>query len=113
MSYDKIISKYRIDDICPEIDNELSGMFIDLFGDDFEIGIFPEESPEDSNSFVVTLEIMAEDASLNSDQALQIKSAVEERLTHNVGKEWKSVQKHFDGVQIFFNDDLLNWYTSI
>jgi len=33
MSYDQIIEKYRIDDICPEIDNELNGMFVDILGD--------------------------------------------------------------------------------
>jgi len=108
MSYEKIVSKYRIDDICPEIDNELHGMFVDLLGDDFELGIFSEESPVDSNLFVITVEITAEDASLDSDQATQIKSSVEERLSHNLGSDWKSVQKNFGGVQIYFNDELLN-----
>lgn len=107
MSYEDITSKYRIDDICPEVDNELNGMFVDLFGDDFELGIFPEPSPENDDSFMVTVEIVCDGASLDSDEATQIKSAVEERLAHNIGKDWKTVQKHFDGVQIYFNEELV------
>lgn len=106
MSYEDITSKYRIDDICPEIDNELNGMFVDLIGDDFELGIFSEPSPENDDSFMVTVEIVCEDASLDSDQIDQIKSAVEERLAHNLGNDWKTVQEHFDGVQIYFNEEL-------
>ena len=102
-----IISRYRIDDICPEIDNELNGMFIDIIGRDFDIGIFPEGNPKDAESFLVTVEIMAEGAKLNSKEAEQIKKLVEERLVHNLGKDWTVVQKHFGGIQIFFNEDLL------
>ena len=107
MGYEDITSQYRIDDICPEIDNELNGMFIDLLGDDFEIGIFTEGSTANEDSFVVSVEIMAEGASIDLSQAQQIKSSVEERLAHNLGADWQLVQQHFDGVQIYFNDDLL------
>ena len=107
MSYDQIIEKYRIDDICPEIDNELNGMFVDILGEDFELGIFTEQSPNNDDAFVVTVEITCEDATLNSDEIKQIKSSVEERLSHNLGEDWKVVQKKFDVVQVIFNEDLL------
>lgn len=108
MSYDEVIEKYRIEDICPEIDNELNGMFIDILGDDFEIGIFPEQSARTDDAFVVTVEIACEDASLDSKEIQQIKSSVEERLSHNLGDDWKDAQKNFDGIQIFFNDELIS-----
>lgn len=107
MSYEEITSKYRIDDICPEIDNELNGMFIDLLGDEFEMGIFPEPNPDNDDKFLVTVEITAEDATLDSEEAKQIKTAVEERLAYNLGDDWSAVQKHFDGVQIYFNEELV------
>ena len=49
MKYDDLIEKYRIDDICPEIDNELNGMFVDILGDEFELGIFSEQSPKNGD----------------------------------------------------------------
>jgi hypothetical protein len=107
MSYEEIIEQYRIDDICPEIDNELHGMFVDILGDDFELGIFSEQSPSNDDAFVVTVEISCEDATLNLDEIKQIKSSVEERLSHNLGKDWKVVQKKFDGVQVIFNEDIV------
>ena len=54
MSYEQIVEKYRIDDICPEIDNELNGMFVDMLGDEIELGIFSEQSPKNDSSFVVS-----------------------------------------------------------
>ena len=107
MSYEQIIEKYRIDDICPEIDNELNGMFVDILGDDFELGIFSEQSPKNDDSFVVTVEINCDSATLNPDEIKQIQSSVEERLAHNIGKDWKSVQKKFDGVQVIFNEEIV------
>jgi hypothetical protein len=88
MSYDRIIEKYRIDDICPEIDNELNGMFVDILGDEFELGIFSEQSPKNDDSFVVTVEISCDSATLNSSEIKQIQTSVEERLAHNLGKDW-------------------------
>ncbi len=108
MSYEDLIEKFRIDDICPEIDNELNGMFIDILGEEFELGIFTEQSPNNDDSFVLTVEISCEDVNLDSDQIKQIKSSVEERLAHNLGKDWKTVQKKFDGVQVIFNEDLMS-----
>jgi hypothetical protein len=108
MSYEQIIEKYRIDDICPEIDNELNGMFVDVLGDEFELGIFSEQSPKNDDSFVVTVEISCDSATLNSDRIKQIQSSVEERLSHNLGKDWEVVQKKFDGVQVIFNEDLVS-----
>ena len=108
MSYEDLIEKFRIDDVCPEIDNELNGMFIDILGEEFELGIFTEQSPNNDDSFVLTVEISCEDVNLDSDQIKQIKSSVEERLAHNLGKDWKTVQKKFDGVQVIFNEDLMS-----
>ena len=108
MSYEKIIEKYRIDDICPEIDNELNGMFVDILGDEFELGIFSEQSPKNDDSFVVTVEISCDSATLNADEIKKIQASVEERLSHNLGKDWKVVQKKFDGVQVIFNEDLVS-----
>ena len=108
MSYEQIIEKYRIDDICPEIDNELNGMFVDILGDEFELGIFSEQSPRNDDSFVVTVEISCDSATLDSNEIKQIKTSVEERLAHNLGKDWKAVQKKFDGVQVIFNEDLVS-----
>jgi hypothetical protein len=108
LSYDQIIEKYRIDDICPEIDNELNGMFVDILGDEFELGIFSEQSPKNDNFFVVTVEISCDSSTLNSDEIKQIQTSVEERLAHNLGKDWKVVQKKFDGVQVIFNEDLVS-----
>lgn len=108
MSYEEVIETYRIEDICPEIENELNGMFVDILGDDFEIGIFPEQSTKTDDAFVVTVEIACEDATLDSTGIQLIKSSVEERLSHNVGDDWKVAQKKFDGVQIFFNDELIS-----
>jgi hypothetical protein len=107
MNYEELIKKFRIDDICPEIDNELNGMFVDILGDEFELGIFSEQSPKNDDSFVVTVEVSCEDATLNSDEIKQIQSSVEERLAHNLGKDWKVVQKKFDGIQLIFNEDLV------
>lgn len=108
MSYEQIIEKYRIDDICPEIDNELNGMFVDILGDEFDLGIFSEQSPNNDDSFVVTVEINCDSATLNSDEIKQIQTSVEERLAHNLGKDWKTVQKKFDGIQVIFNEDLVS-----
>jgi hypothetical protein len=108
MSYEKIIEKYRIDDICPEIDNELNGMFVDILGDEFELGIFSEQSPNNDDAFVVTVEISCDSATLNADEIKKIQASVEERLSHNLGKDWKVVQKKFDGVQVIFNEDLVS-----
>lgn len=108
MSYDQIIEKYHIDDICPEIDNELNGMFIDILGEDFELGIFTEQSPKNDDAFVVTVEITCDSATLNADENKQIQTSVEERLSYNLGKDWKVVQKKFDGVQVIFNGDLVS-----
>lgn len=99
--------KYRIDDICPEIDNELNGMFVDILGDDFEIGIFTEQSPNNEEAFVVTVEINSDSSTLNLDEIKQIQSSVEERLARNIRKDWKSVQKKFDGVQVIFNEEIV------
>jgi len=107
MNYEKMIEKFKIDDICPEIDNELNEMFIDILGEDFELGIFPEQSSKNDDAFVVTVEITCEDATLNAEEIKQIKSSVEERLSHNLGKNWKIVQAKFDGIQIIFNEDLV------
>ncbi len=108
MSYEEIVEKYLIDNICPEIDNELNGMFVDILGDDFELGIFSEQSPNNEDFFVVTVEISCDDATLSSEEIMQIQSSVEERLAHNLGKDWKAVQKKFDGVQVIFNEDLVS-----
>ncbi len=108
MNSEEMLEKFRIGDICPEIDNELNGMFVDIFGDDFELGIFTEQSPNNDDAFVVTVEISCECSTLNSEEVNQIKSSVEERLSHNLGKDWKTVEKKFDGVQVIFNDDLLS-----
>jgi hypothetical protein len=108
MNYEELIEKFRIDDICPEIDNELNGFFVDLFGEDVELGIFTEESSKKENSFVVTVEISCDDATLNPEEVKQIQLSVEERLSHNLGKDWITVQKHFDGVQVIFNEDLVS-----
>ena len=106
MSDDDIVSEYDLNNICPEIDNELNGWLVDLIGDDFELGIFPEPSPDDENAVVVTAEIMAEDAELNSEQVAAIRKAVEERLAHNLGDQWEALKPNFGGVQVFFNDEL-------
>lgn len=108
MSYEDLANKYRLDDICPEIDNELHDMFTDLLGDDYELGIFPEESSDKKDGFLVTVEIVADGVSLDANQAKSIKTSVEERLAYNIGKDWKVVQKHFVGVQIYLNEELLN-----
>ena len=108
MSYEQIIEKYGIDDICPEIDNELNGMFVDILGDEFDLGIFSEQSPNDDDSFVVTVEINCDSATLNSDEIKQIQSSVEERLSHNLGKDWEVVRQKFGGVQVIFNEDLVS-----
>ena len=108
MNYQDLINEFRIDDICPEINNELNGMFVDIIGDEFELGIFSEQSPTNDSSFVVTIEINCDSATLNSDEIKQIQTSVEERLAHNLGKDWKVVQKKFDGVQIIFNEDLVS-----
>jgi len=55
----------------------------------------------------VTVEISCEDATVNSDEIKQIKSTVEERLAHNLGKDWDAVKKKFDGVQVILNEDLV------
>jgi hypothetical protein len=108
MSYEQIIEEYRIDDICPEIDNELNGMFIDILGDEFDLGIFSEQSTKNDDSFVVTVEINCDSSNLNSDEIKQIQISVEERLSYNLGEDWKVVQKKFDGVQVIFNEDLVS-----
>ena len=106
MSYDDIVSEYDLDNVCPEIDNELNGWFVDLIGDDFELGIFPEPSPDDENAVVVTAEIMAEGVELSSEQVTAIRKAVEERLAHNLGDQWEALKPNFGGVQVFCNDEL-------
>jgi hypothetical protein len=107
MNYVELIEKFSIDDICAEIDNELNGMFVDILGDEFELGIFTEQSPNNEDAFVVTVEISCEGATLSSDEIKQVRSSVEERLAHNIGKDWKTVQKKFDGVQVIFNEDIV------
>ncbi len=107
MNYEELIEKFRIDDICPEIDNELNGMFVDILGENFELGIFTEQSPNNDDAFVVTVEIFCENSTVNSDEIKQIKLSVEERLAHNLGKDWEAVQKKFNGVQVIFNGDLV------
>lgn len=107
MSYEDVVSEYRIDDICPEIDNELNGMFVDILGDDFEIGIFPEGDAENEDLFLVTVEIVCEGATLKKDQAQKIKSAVEERLFHMLGDDADTVRESFGGVQIILNEDIV------
>ena len=57
-------------------------------------------------AFVVTVEIACEDASLNSEEIKKIKSSLEERLSHNIGKDWKSVQQKFDCVQVITNEEI-------
>lgn len=108
MNYEELVEKYRIDDICPEIDNELNGMFVDILGDDFELGIFSEPSPKNDDSFVVTVEIVCDSATLDAKEIKQIVTSVEEKLSHNLGKDWKTVQKKFDGVQVIFNEDVVS-----
>lgn len=56
----------------------------------------------------VTVEISCDSAALNPDEIKQIQSSVEERLSYNLGKDWKVVQKKFDGVQVIFNEDLVS-----
>jgi len=108
MNCKELIEKYRIDDICPEIDNELHGMFIDIFGEDFELGIFPEPSTKNDDSFVVTVEIVCDSANLDVKEIKQIVASVEDRLSHNLGKDWKNVVKKFDGVQVIFNEYIVS-----
>jgi len=55
----------------------------------------------------VAVEINCDSATLNPDEIKQILSSVEERLAHNIGKDWKSVQKKFDGVQVIFNEEIV------
>jgi len=44
---------------CPEIDNQLQGDFIDILGNnEFELGIFPEEDPNNDSNFIITCEFM-------------------------------------------------------
>lgn len=105
MNYEEIVETYRIEDICPEIDNELNGMFIDLLGDDFSMGIFPEPNPDDEEKFLVTVEISAENCALDDGAIEKIKTSVAERLAHNIGKDWKKIEGSFGGVQIFLNDE--------
>jgi len=108
LNYEELIEKFHINDINSEIDNELNGMFIDIFGDEFELGIFSEQSSKNDGYFVVTVEISCDIATLNSDEVKQIQSSVEERLSHNLGEDWKIVQKKFDCVQVIFNEDLVS-----
>ena len=106
MSYEEVVEKFRLDDICPEIDNELHGMFVDLIGEDFELGIFPEPSPNDEDFFVVTIELSCEEASIEPDDLKKIRASVEERLSYNLGEDWEEAQKHFHGIQIYFNGEI-------
>ena len=108
MKYEELIEKFHIDDICAEIDNELHGMFVDILGDEFDLGIFSEQSPKTDDSFVVTVDISCDSATLNSDEIKLIQTSVEERLSHNLGKDWKVVQKKFDGIQVILNEDLVS-----
>ncbi|MFM1955873.1 MAG: hypothetical protein RIR20_693 [Pseudomonadota bacterium] len=108
MNYEELIEKYKIDDICPEINNELNGMFVDILRDDFELGIFSEPSPKNDDSFVITVEIVCDSATLDAKDVKQIITSVEEKLSHNLGKDWKSIQKKFDGVQVIFNEDIVS-----
>ena len=74
MSFDDISSEFNLDDLCPEIDNELQGTFIDILGnDEFELGVFPEEDPDNDSNFIITCEFMEVSGSINSSQVEQIK----------------------------------------
>jgi hypothetical protein len=42
-------------------------MFVNIIGDDFELGIFTKQSSNNEDAFFVILEISSEDCSLNSD----------------------------------------------
>ena len=108
MSYDDIIATHDIDNLCPEIDNELNGFFIDLIGDSFEMGIFPEPDPNNEDGFVVSVEITDEALTISGEQAKQIRDAVQERLQYNLGDAWSAVEASFGGVQIFCNDQMLD-----
>lgn len=105
MQYDEIIEKFKLDDICPEIDNEINGQLIDLIGDSFESGIFPEPSTKNDNFFVITLEINECETELIEDDIVKLKSLVLERLIHNFGADWTKLKKFFDGIQIFINGE--------
>ena len=107
MSYEEIIEQYRIDDICPEIDNELNGFFVDILKQNFDLGIFPEQSLKNEKNFIITVEINCDNVALDKKKIQQIKDAVEERLIHNLGEDWEKIQKNFDGIQLILNEDIL------
>ena len=108
MNTEDLIDKYRINDISAEIDNELNGMFVEILGDDFELGIFTEYNPNNDDTFILTVEITCKNATLSSEKVKQIKSSVEERLSHNLGDGWKAVKKKFDGVQVILNEAIVS-----
>ena len=107
MTYDELMEEYSIADICPEIDNDLNGFFIDICGENFEMGIFPEPDSDNENNFVVTVEINSEEADLSKEDTSSIKKMVEQELWKNLHNDAETVKKYFAGVQIFLNDDLV------
>lgn len=107
MTYEELVSEYRLDDLCPEVDNELNGMFVDMLGDDFEMGIFPEQDPDDESKFFVTVEISCEGVELSTEQQGTVRHSVEEHLFRMLAGDAESVRSHFNGVQIYLNDNLL------
>ena len=107
MSFEDLVATYRIDDICPEIDNELRGMFEDIFGEEFDLGIFPEDNPVDEEKFLVTVEIMCDGVTLDENSVRGIKSAVEEKLFYMLGDDADVVRNSFGGIQIILNEGLI------
>ena len=81
MSFDDIAAEFNLDDLCPEIDNQLQGDFIDILGNnEFELGIFPEEDPNNDSNFIITCEFMEASGSINSSQVEQVKLKVTDAL---------------------------------
>ena len=108
MKYEELVEDFQLEDICAEIGNELNEYFVDILGNDFEIGIFSEKISNKKDSFCVTVEIVCQDTMLNDEEIQQIASSVEEKLSHNLNGCWKDVQNIFDGVQIIINDKLIS-----
>ncbi len=107
MTYEEILAEYKLDDLCPEVDNELNGTFIDMLGEEFEIGIFPEQDPDDEGKFLVTVEISCDGAELSTSHQNDIRALVEEHLFKMLSGDADVVRPLFSGVQIYLNDDLL------
>jgi len=106
MSFDDIAAEFNLDDLCPEIDNQLQGDFIDILGNnEFELGIFPEEDPDIDSNFIITCEFTEASGSINSSQVEQVKLKVTDALKNMIGERWGEIQDNFSGVTIYFNDD--------